>query len=168
MAVFEYIPNTAKIYCWTTRLGEGAAGHLSLILSDGTTYISHWPGLKRNALVFWKDASQHIDFTTDVRIEGRDPDYVLELPHGMIDETKIKNWWKEYVTRSKYNLIFSNCAQTVQLALREGCIREPHSPLKKVTPYSVYRWAENCVELNDPYKHCKVTKSIMQNYLWRV
>ena len=108
----------AKIYCW--RNDQGSWGHMSLQLSDGT-YISHWPKeIKSKTNPFPVIAKQMRNYAYDITAEGRDADEVIDLSHAMVDEAKLRNYWKEYKSTAKYHAIGNNCAQVIVHCLEVG------------------------------------------------
>jgi hypothetical protein len=114
------------IHCWWERVLEGSVGHASLSLSDGT-YISLWPeNYQKVSSGSSKGPKLEVALKDDIKNEGRDPDKQVEILKclNLVDESKVKKWWMEYKTKVKYNVLASNCAQTVYEALMQGTKRE--------------------------------------------
>lgn len=92
----------------------------------------------------------------DCELEGRQPDETVAFPEGLVDYGKVIAWWNEYKKTSSYNLLYSNCAQTVRLALCNGGIKQPthhrHGiATRGVTPYDILYWIKECIEYHQSY-----------------
>ncbi|KAG5889739.1 hypothetical protein JTB14_018961 [Gonioctena quinquepunctata] len=136
-----------EVILWLPKVPN--VGHLSMELSD-TTYISFWPKEHHG----WKKRSEGNTYRDDLDAEGRDPDNILYLPPGMVNQDRIKRWWKGFMRHGSYNLLLKNCASIVREALRRGGIHE--DPVLKgidiatrpiETPSAVYSWAGACKDL---------------------
>ncbi|OXA38831.1 uncharacterized protein LOC118433186 [Folsomia candida] len=142
----------AEVFYWGISV-EGV-GHLSLQLDNGT-YISHWPeqnkgtgslaALELLSSALESKADHMASLSGDVETEERQPDESVSLPDGLVDEEDISRWWKTYCKTSRYALLYSNCAQTVKLALEVGGIEGPPFIGVAVTPLQVFRWVKRCV-----------------------
>jgi len=125
-----------KIHYWVISLHEGPVGHLSLELSDGT-YISHHPIRSKKP-----DFSGALhSLTQDIENEKRIPDQTFHLYDIQLNERQIKNWWNDYRKTSEYKLLFDNCAQIVQKALRIGGLRGGRGV--NVTAADVLEWTKS-------------------------
>ncbi|RZB39335.1 hypothetical protein BDFB_011436 [Asbolus verrucosus] len=135
-----------KIYFWH----KDNIGHVSLELSD-RTYISYWPEATNR-----KNTIETRTYEDDVAAECRHPDEILDLPDGIMDETKTKLWWIDYVNNNRYHLPLKNCALVVRRALIMGDIfggnrqlapvlrmdLDVETLLPVVTPHNVFQWAK--------------------------
>ncbi|PSN41475.1 hypothetical protein C0J52_18138 [Blattella germanica] len=128
-----------KLYLW--KKTKDSIGHISLELSD-KTYISFRP--KEHPLKM-KNKSAGKSYKADVEAEGVPARYFLELPDGIVDQQKVKNWWLCYVDNDKYD-----SALVVKKALKRGGIGRfmdydtIRAYAKANTPYLVYLWALEC------------------------
>jgi hypothetical protein len=121
------LPNIAYVYIWQLRFQDKAVGHASILLSDGTTYISWWPsGVNAKLLPLLDEyySTPHIkgrSYEADVADEnGREPDLVLPICN--LDEAAIKAWWSTYDgdEANLWVLSGANCSATVYQALERG------------------------------------------------
>lgn len=146
----------ATIYYWAMEPLSLAVGHISMELDDGT-YISHWPeariaqeerNAKKNPLM--KRGIAQPTLQDDKIVEGKTYTEKVILPRRLVDGGKVKAYWESLQKKgTNYHLLFSNCAQMVEAALRAGgfqfFIAGP-----TLTPFGLFDRIRDAKEMKDP------------------